>query len=218
MPLQWSTLRLPTVLCISHVCILIFFWCLQFAHLPYAGGCFLLYTGLYCTRWLCSAVCFFLTFVCMCWLLSVLCAFLGCFLVALPNNCVGCQWYLFLASLPPYPCGLFWLLLLLLLHFAGRHCVLHLRGFSCHCWHVALCRGPAIIPCRVAICFILLFRVCTVSIVTLISTYAWPAEQYIVSSIVSTMLYGLPAGLCFFRLAQCCMGFLPDYVVSSLYC
>ena len=77
-----------------------FFWCLQFAHLPYAGGCFLLYTGLYCTRWLCSAVCFFLTFVCMCWLLSVLCAFLGCFLVALLNHCVGCQWYLFLASLP----------------------------------------------------------------------------------------------------------------------
>ena len=147
------------------------------------------------------------------------CAFLGCFLVALPNNCVGCQWYLFLASLPPYLCALFWLLLLfLLLHFAGRHCVLHLRGFSCHCWHVALCRGPAIILCRVAICFILLFRVCTVSIVTLISTYAWPAEQCIVSSIVSTMLYGLPAGLCFFRLAQCCMGYLPDYVVSSLYC
>ena len=84
-----------------------FFWRLQFAHLPYAGGCFLLYTGLYCTRWLCSAVCFLLTFVCRCWLLSVLCAFLGCFLVAWLNHCVGCQWYLFLASLPPYPCGFF---------------------------------------------------------------------------------------------------------------
>ena len=113
MSLQWSTLRLPTVLC-GVVCILTFFFfffffflCLQFAHLPYAGGWLLLYTGLYCTCWLCSAVCFLLTFVCRCWLLSVLCAFLGCFLVALLNHCVGCQWYLFLASLPPYPCGFF---------------------------------------------------------------------------------------------------------------
>ena len=65
-------------------------WCLHFKHLPYAVGCFLLYT------WLCCMHHLFVCIMCFARLL------LACLYVS--GNC----------SLLPYPCC-FWLLLLLLL-------------------------------------------------------------------------------------------------------